>query len=41
MIVCTLEYIVKLSESWSEPFVVLPLVLRDHVLRGKLKCFTL
>ena len=34
-----LEY-VKVSKSWSDPPLALPLVLRDHVLRGKLKRIT-
>ena len=33
------EY-VKVSKSWSDPPLALPLVLRDHVLRGKLKRIT-
>ena len=36
---CPLEY-VKVSKSWSDPPLALPLVLRDHVLRGKLKRIT-
>ena len=36
-----LEYVkVSKSWSWSDPPLALPLVLRDHVLRGKLKRIT-